>query len=208
MRIRIPGSIPLTNGSGPDPTPDPPPFFIDFKDAKKKIFSYFFYLPQAHHLQSKHYFCCGSGSPDPYLWPVLRIHDILGWIRIRIRGSMPLTRGSGSGFFLLFLHYDRRIRIRIQSRIQIQTSDWWIRIREAKKHVDPDPQHCLWPMDPDRIQLLIHLLFSLILRMQKKFIFSYFFFTCHKHIIFSLNITSVRSTHLWEKGRIRIRTSD
>jgi hypothetical protein len=29
--------------------------------------------------------------------PVLRIHDILGWIRIRIRGSMPLTNGSGSG---------------------------------------------------------------------------------------------------------------
>jgi hypothetical protein len=28
---------------------------------------------------------------------VLRIHDILGWIRIRIRGSMPLTNGSGFG---------------------------------------------------------------------------------------------------------------
>jgi hypothetical protein len=28
---------------------------------------------------------------------VLRIHDILGWIRIRIRGSMPLTNGSRSG---------------------------------------------------------------------------------------------------------------
>jgi hypothetical protein len=29
--------------------------------------------------------------------PVLRIHDILGWIRIRIRGSMPLTNESRSG---------------------------------------------------------------------------------------------------------------
>ncbi len=29
-------------------------------------------------------------------WAVLRIHDILGWIRIRILGSMPLTNGSGS----------------------------------------------------------------------------------------------------------------
>ncbi len=29
--------------------------------------------------------------------PVLRIHDILGWIRIRIRGSKPLTNGSGFG---------------------------------------------------------------------------------------------------------------
>jgi hypothetical protein len=53
-------------------------------------------------------------------------------------------------FFLLFLHDDRRIRIRsrirIQSRIRIHTSDYWIRIRiqEAQKHVDPvdpDPQH-------------------------------------------------------------------
>ncbi len=44
--------------------------------------------------------------------PVLRIHDILGWIRIR--GSMPLTNGSGSCYFhhwpsrcqqkLIFLH--------------------------------------------------------------------------------------------------------
>ena len=28
--------------------------------------------------------------------PVLRIHDILGWIRIRIRRPMTLTNGSGS----------------------------------------------------------------------------------------------------------------
>jgi hypothetical protein len=43
--------------------------------------------------------------------------------------------------FLLFLHDDRRIRI--QSRIRIHTSDEWILIREAQKHVDPDP------VDPD-----------------------------------------------------------
>ncbi len=30
------------------------------------------------------------------LQPVLRFHDILVWIRIRISGSMPLTNGSGS----------------------------------------------------------------------------------------------------------------
>ncbi len=29
---------------------------------------------------------------------MFRIHDILGWIRIRILGSMLLTNGSGSGF--------------------------------------------------------------------------------------------------------------
>ncbi len=55
--------------------------------------------------------------------PVFRIHDILRWIR----GSMPLTR-----FLLLFLHDDRRIRI-----------------REAQKHVDPmDPDPASDP-DPD-----------------------------------------------------------
>jgi hypothetical protein len=32
---------------------------------------------------------------------VLRIHDILGWSRIRIRGSMPLTNGSGSWIRIL-----------------------------------------------------------------------------------------------------------
>jgi hypothetical protein len=30
---------------------------------------------------------------------VLQIHDILVWIRIRIRGSMHLTNGSGSCYF-------------------------------------------------------------------------------------------------------------
>jgi hypothetical protein len=62
--------------------------------------------------------------------PVFWIHEILGWIR----GSMPLT-----SFLLLFLHDDRRIRIRI---------------REAQKHVDPmdpdpdldpDPEHWMKP---------------------------------------------------------------
>ncbi len=43
--------------------------------------------------------------------PVFRIHDILVWIRMRIRGSMPLTNGSGFG------------------------SGFWIRIRI----LDPDP---------------------------------------------------------------------
>ncbi len=37
------------------------------------------------------------------LQPVLRIHDILVWIRIRIRGSMPLTNG-----FCYFCHWRSR----------------------------------------------------------------------------------------------------
>jgi hypothetical protein len=33
------------------------------------------------------------------LGSLLRIHGILGWIRIRIRGSLPQTNGSGSCYF-------------------------------------------------------------------------------------------------------------
>jgi len=38
--------------SDPDLTPDPAPFFSDFKDAKKLFFSIFFLItyPQAHYL--------------------------------------------------------------------------------------------------------------------------------------------------------------
>ncbi len=38
----------------PLPTPDPTPFFSDFKDAKINFFSYLFLItyPQAHYLQS------------------------------------------------------------------------------------------------------------------------------------------------------------
>ncbi len=39
--------------------------------------------------------------------PVLRIHDILVWIRIGIRGSMPLTNGSGSRSCYFFLRPSR-----------------------------------------------------------------------------------------------------
>jgi hypothetical protein len=71
----------------PDPISDPTTFFIDFKDAKKIFFSYFFLItyPQAHHLQTKkfnflqrlcvqilfcrHYFSLlrrkGNMDPDP-----------------------------------------------------------------------------------------------------------------------------------------------
>jgi hypothetical protein len=41
-------------GADTDPTPDPTPFFSDFKDVKKLIFSYYFHItyPQAHYLHS------------------------------------------------------------------------------------------------------------------------------------------------------------
>ncbi len=59
------------------------------------------------------------------------------------KSQKEVTKQSKSRFFLLFLLSDRRIRSRIH------TSDYWIRIQEAQKHVDPDsdPQHCLKPSD-------------------------------------------------------------
>jgi hypothetical protein len=48
---------------------------------------------------------------------VLRIHDILVWIRNRIRGSMPLTNRSGSGqsfseyyFLKVLLHHFAKVK--------------------------------------------------------------------------------------------------
>jgi hypothetical protein len=59
----------------------------------------------------------------------------------KIKSPTEVTKQQESRFFLLFLLDDRRIRI--------HPSDYWIRIREAQKHVDPvdpdsdsDPEHC------------------------------------------------------------------
>ncbi len=74
----------------PDPTPDPTPFFSDFKVAPKNCSPYFFLInyPQAHYLSlhkiflkfcvkilfCKHYFSPlniflrKGKDPDPYLW--------------------------------------------------------------------------------------------------------------------------------------------
>jgi hypothetical protein len=50
-----------------------------------------------------------------------------------VKSPKEVTRQYESRFFLLFLLDERRIRI--------HTSDKWIRIREAQKHVDPvDPE--------------------------------------------------------------------
>ncbi len=83
----------------------PTPFFSDFKDAKKNYFLsynlhagimsliYCFRFQSAQHLYEKRK---GSGSRSVPLW-VFRIHDILVWLRIRIRRSLPLTNGPGFG---------------------------------------------------------------------------------------------------------------
>ncbi len=40
---------------------------------------------------------------------MLRIHNILMWIRIRIRGSMPLTNRSGFGYRSCYFHWQKLI---------------------------------------------------------------------------------------------------
>ncbi len=53
-------------------------------------------------------FCSSSPSSSSLRWTaVFRIHDILVWIRIRIRGSRSLTNGSGSGS-CYFRHWPSR----------------------------------------------------------------------------------------------------
>ncbi len=54
-----------------------------------------------------------------------------------IKSPKEVTKQYESMFFFLFLLDDSRIRI----RIWIHNCDKWIRIREAQKHVDPDPEH-------------------------------------------------------------------
>jgi hypothetical protein len=79
IRLRIPGSVPLTHGSGSG-SPDPTPFFIDFKDAKRNIFLYFFLITCVKMLVWRHYF-----SP---------LNTFME--KREGSGSVPLTNGSGS----------------------------------------------------------------------------------------------------------------
>ncbi len=58
------------------------------------------------------------------LWfvAVLRIHDILVWIRIR--GSMPLTNGSGFGSYI-FCHWPSRRQQKTDIKKGISTFTFW-----------------------------------------------------------------------------------
>jgi hypothetical protein len=109
---------------------------------------------------------------------VFRIHDILEWIWIRIRGSMPLTNGSGSWFgswirILLFssltlkmptknnfclnifsAYYFLKVHIHNFPKIKSQKESQIVGIKVflaifAWWQKDPDPDPYLWLMDPD-----------------------------------------------------------
>ncbi len=103
---------------------------------------------------------------------MLRIHVILGWIRIRIRGSMPLTNGSVFGFGseswirilkfssltfkmsaknkffnTIFSAYDfLKLDLHNFSKIKIQKDS-----QNSRPDPDPeqDPDQFLWLVDPD-----------------------------------------------------------
>jgi hypothetical protein len=53
---------------------------------------------------------------------MLRIHDILVWIRIRIRGSRPLTNGSGSGSWIRILLFSSLAFKMLKQKTNLQKS--------------------------------------------------------------------------------------
>ncbi len=101
-----------------DPDPDPAIFVIDLPEmtTKKLIFLKFFCL--------------------------LLFEGRYMYIIFKDKKSKRSHKAVGIKVFLTFLLGDRSIQI----RIRIHTFNWWIRIRiqEAQKHVDPDPN-----ADPD-----------------------------------------------------------
>ncbi len=76
--------------SDPDPDPDPAVFVIDFEDASKKLFF-------------KYNFFC------------LLLFEAKFTLFFKDKKSKRVTKCRNQGFSLLFLHDDRRIRIRIHT---------------------------------------------------------------------------------------------
>jgi hypothetical protein len=138
IRIRIPGSVPLTNGSGsgsgsdpaPDPAPDPTPFFNDFKDAKK---NFLLTCPQAHHIQSKKLnfllkFCVKILFCRHYFSPLntfMRKREGSG------SGSAHLSKSSGSP----------TVHFVLQRLVYNGSKKNWLELRFSKRDHVPDSEH-------------------------------------------------------------------
>ncbi len=85
-------------GADPDPTPDPTPFFSDFKDVKKIIFFIFFSynLPKGTWSSGLNFIFVKFLLKFYFARISVRLTPL--WEKGRIRtGSIPLTNGSGSG---------------------------------------------------------------------------------------------------------------
>ncbi len=82
--------------------------------------------------------CPAASKAAPTSWlivysSVFRIHVILVWIRIRIRGSMPLTTGSGSGFgswirILLFSSLTLKMPTKNKLFLQIFSAYYFLKV--------------------------------------------------------------------------------
>jgi hypothetical protein len=127
--IRIRGSMPLINGSGYGSEYGSGSFYFinDLQDANKKLI----FLKVFLYITFLRYLCILFKNK-------------------KVKKMSQNSRNQGFSYYICLMIEHRRIRIRIQSRIRIRihTSDEWIRIREAQKHVDPvdpdsDPEHCL-----------------------------------------------------------------
>jgi hypothetical protein len=75
-----------------DPTPDPTPFFSDFKDARKMIFFPYMTYPKAHYLQSLIY--CFKDVFEFYFASIISVRLTTLW---EGSGSVPLTNGPDLG---------------------------------------------------------------------------------------------------------------
>ncbi len=111
----------------------------------------------------------GGGTIRGWRWKaVLRIYDILVWIRIR--GSMPLTNGSGSCYFrhwpqdanknffffncsayyFLKVHLHHFSKIKSQKELQnSRNQEFSYYFCMMKGDPDPEPDPYLWLMDPN-----------------------------------------------------------
>jgi hypothetical protein len=102
IRIRIPGSLPLTSGSGSGSSSGSDSF-IDFKDETKKYFFNIITSPQAHHLQSKKLnfllkFCVKMFFCRHYFSPL----NTFMRTRKDPDPDLYIWLGSGSGFPTMF----------------------------------------------------------------------------------------------------------
>jgi hypothetical protein len=73
--------------------------------------------------------------------PVLRIHDILGWIRIQIHSAMPMTNrsGTGSGSWNQILLFSS-LTLKMSAKNQFFNTHNFSKIKSTSDLVDLDPE--------------------------------------------------------------------